>query len=274
MSLLLNVITLIFVILGLRKIVEASLSNEIKNYIKKVDHEFREVIERLQDSEWKYRNQIITTLLQINKTNPILGLKTRSFAFKLKRKFLVFFEKLKEFHNSKPFALNDTEGIDPKTSCFKGNDSIKEYEETMAIFLNLTTVLKTNQTDLQKLFNESLKMFHKDSKKLNAEQKNLTISSFIEINKTISQNLIFQLDAKQSAYNISNILISFKLKLIEYCVQKEALTGLFAIETNASKINTRKSTRQTTRKGIRNKSKTDKIKKKLLMAVNKEKIQE
>jgi hypothetical protein len=240
MSLLLKVVALILAVLAFKTLADADSLMEIRNYVKRADEGFREVVDRLQFSERKYRCQLKRTLKQINKTNALL--ESNSIAVNLTRRFKDTASMLTEFFTSEPFALNDTEGIDPKTNCFRGNDSIREYEEVMAKFLYIEAQLRANQTKVQATLNDSRRMFYAKFRKLNGDERNATISSLAEMNKTVSQNLLFQLDAKQCAYNISDILLSFKLKLSGYCVQKEALSGLFGSKTNTTRISTRRTT--------------------------------
>lgn len=179
---------------------------EFDNFLNGTDDKIREITKYYQHFERKYRkhSRVVVKLINITTLNV-----TKELEIPLKIIYLNYTKSLKK----KPFSTNDAEDINPKKVCNKAYDSIKEYDSMMMIFLAKNSDLQTNLTTL----NIELNRVNSSNFNVSELQSNFTVKILCELSHLVKATEKFITASNQAAFNISNVLMTLKTRVMNYC---------------------------------------------------------
>lgn len=199
---------------------------EFKNYLDLTDDKIRDIADIYQKFERKYRRHCRRTVKLINSSIANI---TKELEIPLKIIFLNYTKSLEK----KSFKMNDSEDIAPKKVCTKANESTKEYENMMMTFLAKNGNLKINLTSLA----VEVKKVNSSNFNVSEVQSNFTSNLLIQLNNLINATQNFTIASNEAAFNVSNILITLKTRVMNYC---GSFNGMTTTKRKTKKTTTRR----------------------------------
>lgn len=210
---------------------------EFEVFLRSTDEQIRVAAKRYQTFEKYYRRESFKLYKVTNNTNLI---SSGNFSKEFEKHLRNLSQTCSEYLKNKPFAMNDTETIHPKSICVKADEAIAEYEDVMLTFFLTYCGLQRNLTLLKDeiaAINSTCQNMQNNMTEL---QNNFTSLIITHLESLANASNNFELTSHQAAYNTSNYLISLKVRTIQFCGIKET--------TRSNERNRRTTAKHTTSK--------------------------